>query len=117
MAGAYGRGYQGDCNGGAAVKGLLTTEVSTQRGVLHSVFLANLDASVCYLQIFDVASHSSVTLGTTTPDQVIHVAASAERTLPLLDWGFNNGCVIAATTTATGNTSPSTGLSVNLTYS
>lgn len=114
----FGSGFQAFDSAGAAVKGLgAGGDVKTSsRGVLHALDMSNLDAAVCYLQVFDAADHTAVTLGTTAPALVFHVPASGDKTPGILDFGFNNGLVVATTTTATGSTPPSTGLVVNITY-
>lgn len=73
--------------------------------LLYGYSILNATAAVAYLQLFNAASLSAVTLGTTVADYVIGNAASAvtARSLkkPLF---FSAGLVMFSTTTATGNT-------------
>lgn len=74
----------------------------------------NPDAThVAYVQIFDVASATSVTLGTTVPKLSIGFNAASSWTVPM-DNAFYNGIKIAATATATGSGAPTTALDCNL---
>jgi hypothetical protein len=95
-----------------------TTTVRTVKGSagkLGGYYIYNPNTSVAYVQLFDTAS--SVTLGTTVPDVVLGIPASAGANL-LNDTGidFTTGIKFAVTTTATGNTAPSTGLDLTLFY-
>jgi hypothetical protein len=97
-----------------------TTTVRTVKadgGVLAGWSVYNPNATVAYVQVFDVASGIAVTLGTTVPDLVLPVAAtSAVHVLDGTGIHFQNGIKLAATTTATGSTAPSTGLELSLAY-
>lgn len=97
-----------------------TTTVQTVKGTagkLNGYFVYNPNASVAYVQLFDVATATTVTLGTTAPDVVIGIPASSAANL--LDAGgvdFANGIKLACTTTATGSTAPGTGLDLSVFY-
>ncbi len=69
------------------------------------------------MQLFDVASATAVTLGTTSPTMTFGIPAASGRFLEFAN-GINmaNGIKLACTTTATGSTAPSTGLDVNVFY-
>ena len=71
---------------------------------LASYSLYNNDSAQAFLQFFDAASIGAVTLGGTTPDYVLGMAATTsiqgEFFRPLM---FTNGIVIGFATTATGN--------------
>lgn len=83
--------------------------------VLTDYFVENPHASAkAFLQIFDTAAIADVTLGTTVPKWSIPLAAGKAANLANLAIGFANGIVIAGTTTATGNTTATTGLIVNM---
>lgn len=71
--------------------------------MIHAI---NTTASAAYLQIFDAATAAAVTVGTTVPTIVVTLAASASADVHVPDGGiiFENGIVVAGTTTATGNT-------------
>lgn len=76
----------------------------------------NPNSSVSYIQAFNVAS-GSVTLGTTAPTLVIPIPAAAAANV---EWAngiaFGTAISFAATTTATGNTAPTTALTGFLLY-
>lgn len=65
----------------------------------------NNDDEVRYVQLFDAAATSAVTLGTTAPKCVMVLPASGGNTWDNT-WRtfFESGCVIAVTTTRTGAT-------------
>lgn len=77
----------------------------------------NPNATVAYVQIFDVAATASVTLGTTVADARIIVPATSAANMEVTN-GVNmaNGIVIACTTTATGSTAPGAGLDGTILY-
>lgn len=85
---------------------------------LISYNIANPTSSFLYVQFFDVAATGSVTLGTTAPAYVIAVPpyGVTDAFVAAPQFTFFNGIVIAATTTATGNTAPSVAASVTLSY-
>lgn len=100
-----------------ALKGLVAGgDVVTGNGVLHSIEALNLDAAVGWLQVFDAADHTHVTLGTTVPNLSFEWAASADRHIDDLDYGFNLGLVFAVTTTDGGSTGATTGFDISATY-
>lgn len=81
--------------------------------------LPNANASAVYIQLFDVADTSSVTLGTTAPTEVILIPASGQNIAEESErpWRqFTNGLAIAATTTATGSTAPGSATSLSISY-
>ncbi len=71
--------------------------------------LANPNTSLVFIQFFDAASTTGITLGTTAPTFSIAVPANGGviDTTPLQGITFNKGVVVAATTTQTGNSAPS----------
>lgn len=81
-------------------------------GQIASLAFLNTNASVSYIQVFDAATVGAVTLGTTPPKAVFGIPASGSITHDLGTLGLNflNGIVAAATTTATGLTTVTTGL-------
>lgn len=90
----------------------LTTTVKTAKaapGALTWWQCVNPNNAVSYVQVFDVASATTVTLGTTVPKAVLPLAANQSfgTTLAL---NFLLGIKLAATTTATGNTAPGVAL-------
>lgn len=76
-----------------------------------------------FIQMFDAAAASAVTVGTTVAKQSYIIPASdgTARTATAKDWGdrglmFTNGLVVAITTTVGGSTSPATACVTNITY-
>jgi len=89
-----------------------------QPGLLNKIIVENSNAAKAYVQLFDAAA-ADVTVGTTTPDYVIPVLAAGGTVddymgAPLR---FKTAITYACTTTATGNTDPTTGLVISATYS
>lgn len=79
---------------------------------LWTVLAENSDASaICYLQFFDAAALSDVTVGTTAP--VFTMACHPSSTIQIdrgnfpIKW-FATGIVVAATAGRTGSTAPTT---------
>lgn len=101
--------------------GALVGTVQTVKGTAATLGgwqILNSAATICYLQIFDVATATTVTLGTTVPDQSFGWPAGAAANIPatLPGIAFANGIKIAATTTRAGSTPCGTGMDVNLFY-
>lgn len=90
-----------------AVDGSAVVQIKSGRGFLHYLKLVNTTGTTAYLQIFKQPA-AGVTLGTTTPDWVIRLAAneSIERAFVMpTDLGPGaTGISIAGTTTPTGST-------------
>lgn len=81
-------------------------EVTSGSANVQFMVLYNTTGSVAYLQIFALPS-SGVTVGTTTPDYVVPVAASSHLTVPIPNNGWflgGTGFTIASTTTRGGST-------------
>lgn len=78
--------------------------------------LTNPNTTLAYVQFFDAAATSAVTPGTTLPTFFIGIPAfgGAIDTSPLIDFQFNKGIVVCATTTPTGNTAPSSAIPVQI---
>jgi hypothetical protein len=97
---------------------LTNTKVSvkTSAGTFGGYMIYNPNTTVAYIQVFDVAS-GSVTLGSTTPTYVLAIPAGSGANLELT-CGVNHATaiVIAATTTATGSTAPTTALTAAIFY-
>lgn len=73
---------------------------------------ANTNATLAYVQVFDVAG--SVTVGTTAPKISIPMYPSpAPNRLAAMGLTFSNAIKVAATTTSTGSTAPGTALVCN----
>ena len=86
------------------------------RAQLNQIHAINNDATDAFVQLFNVAA-ADVTVGTTTPDYVIYVPASGAVIIdfawPVL---FETALTYECTTTATGNTDPTTGLTLSGTF-
>lgn len=97
-----------------------TTTVQTVKGTAGEwggYFIYNPNTSVAYVQVFDVATATTVTLGTTVPDMIFGIPASSGANIEFAN-GVNmvNGIKLACTTTATGSTAPSAGLDMTIIY-
>lgn len=90
--------------------------VKASAGNFGGYILYNPNSSAVYVQVFDVAS-ASVTLGTTAPTYVIAIPATATANIEFSN-GINHATAItlAATTTATGSTAPSTACTATFLY-
>lgn len=88
--------------------------VKASAGTFGGYYYYNPNASVAYIQVFDLAS-GSVTLGTTAPDLVYAIPALSAANIEIVN-GVNmaNAITLACTTTATGSTAPGTGLDLTL---
>lgn len=94
----------------------------TSEGDLHYIHALNPNSVDVYLQLFDVVA-ASVSVGTTTPKVSFLVPAgngtdAGGFTENFGDYPvhFETAITYACTTTATGGTDPTTGLTVNLMY-
>lgn len=92
------------------------TAVATGKSRIYGIHVQNPNTADAWLHLYDVAT-SGVTVGTTTPKTSYWVPGGAgidER------WSvpgeYNTAMTVAASTTATGGTAPSTGLVVNIFY-
>lgn len=89
--------------------------VKGSAGQLGGYIVYNPNATVAYIQVFDVAG--AVTLGTTRPNLVIPVPPTSGANIEFgKGIAFANAIKIAATTTDSGSTAPGTGLTVTVVY-
>ena len=98
-----------------------TATVSSAAGKFGGYMLMNVNSAPAYVQVFDTTG--AVTLGTTTPTFVIPIPANGTAANGLAanlemvrGIAITNGIKIAATTTATGATTVSTGLTGFILY-
>jgi len=98
------------------------TAVKAGAGTIYFIEVSNPTTDDVYLQLFDVAA-ADVTLGTTTPTLALMVPAGTSATdRGAMDKMFPEGLyfgaaiAVAITTTATGDTAPGTGATVNIGY-
>jgi len=91
--------------------------VKGSAGALYGYFIYNPEAAVTFVHFYNTAA-ASVTVGTTNPlfTLPIPAGAAANMTFPMGVTFSNAGWSVAATTTAGGNTAPSTGVSAVLWY-
>jgi hypothetical protein len=99
----------------SALSTTVTAIKSSAAGSLGMLVCGNPNASIIFIQVFDVATAGGVTLGTTAPTLSFQVDASSSIgfALPVNGMAFANGIQVAATTTATGNTAPGTAANCN----
>lgn len=86
------------------------TAIKAGAGTFGGYMFYNPNSSVVYLQVWNVAI-GSITVGTTAPTYVIPIPATAGANVEFTN-GINHSAEIniAATTTATGSTAPSTAI-------
>lgn len=100
----------------------LTTTVTAVRtsnsGQIGTIYCYNPNASVAYIQLFDVATAAAVTLGTTVPVQSLGIPGTLSSGTGPAPVGivFTNGLQVAVTTTATGSTAPGSAMDCDVTY-
>lgn len=92
-----------------------TATVSSAAGKFGGFMFSNVNSTPAYIQVFDTTG--AVTLGTTTPTFVIPIPANATAANGAaavhefsVGIAIANGIKVAATTTATGSTTVTTGL-------
>lgn len=92
-------------------------DVDSGSGVLYGLEIDNSNnGAVTFIHLYNAAS-GAVTVGTTEPDFRFQVPASVKRTVMIPDgMAYDTALSIAATTTAGGNTGPSSAVTVKLLY-
>lgn len=84
---------------------------------LDSINAANANSTQIFIQFFDSATAGAVTPGTTAPLFVLGVPANGVIDKDLVNpFYFFKGMVYCVTTTASGNTAPSSSTPVTITY-
>jgi hypothetical protein len=92
------------------------TSVKASAGQLYGWYIYNPNASVAYVQIFDLAT-GSVTLGTTTPKMSLGIPAGSAANIELSNGiAFATAISIAITTTRAGSTGPGSTVDYNMAY-
>lgn len=84
--------------------------------IVDGIHCLNTNAAVTYLQMFNAATATTVTPGTTVPDLSFGIPSNAtDPQLQLMgtNFWFGNGVKIIATTTATGAVAPGTAIDCN----
>jgi hypothetical protein len=96
--------------------GATVTAVKAGAGQLYGYYFYNPNASVAYVQVFDVAT-GSVTLGTTTPKLSLGIPAGSAANLDISNGvAFGTAITIAITTTRAGSTGPGSTVDYNVLY-
>ena len=88
--------------------------VVASAAVLENYFCYNPNSSEAYVQIYDISG--AVTVGTSTPKWSIGIPATSGANISQLGLTFANAIKVAATTTATGGSAPSSSLNCNFGY-
>lgn len=98
--------------------GLSNTLVQAKVGtcIVCGYNFSNSNTGTVFVQFFDSATTSGITLGTTPPKFSLAIPAGGGVTdgLQTFGPGFTEGVVIAATTTAGGSTAPATAIPITL---
>lgn len=85
-------------------------EVKATAGTLGGYILFNPNAATVYIQVWNLAA-ASVTVGTTAPTYVIALAAGATANVEFTNGiKHDTGITVAATTTPTGSSAPTSSL-------
>ena len=95
----------------------------TSRGFLKYIHVVNSNTAQAFLQLFDTAA-ASVNVGTTTPVQSYLIPPGDGTTSGAFEVAFGSesglyfdtAITYACTTTPTGSTDPTTGLTVSMVY-
>lgn len=85
------------------------TLLFTGRGNFYGYQIEENSGADVFIQFFDAADAGDVTVGTTAPDFTMRIPASGTFGKDVNDSPFHFfalGCVVAVTTTRTGNTNP-----------
>lgn len=87
---------------------------------LHAVEAENINTTIVYVQLFNAAAATDVTLGSTAPDQTYMIpqgGGAAAPTSRLIDFstplGFDKGLVYAVTTARSGAVPPTSAVPLN----
>jgi hypothetical protein len=95
----------------------LSTTVKTIKssaGKIGMYYCYNPNSSVAYIQFFNT---TTVTLGTTAPAYFIGIPATSGANLDsTMGLTFSTAIAVAATTTATGSTAPTSGIDCSFGY-
>lgn len=90
--------------------------VKASAGKLGGWYIYNPNTSATYVIIYNVAS-GSVTVGTTNPQIVLCIPASAAANVEFVNGiTFDTAIAVAATTTGAGNSAPASALEANFFY-
>lgn len=93
-----------------------STTINGSGIILDAIHCYNPNAAVAYLQLFNVATGTAITVGTTLPTLSIGIpstAADPQLQLTGINVWFNLGVKIAVTTTPTGSTAGGAAIDCN----
>lgn len=97
---------------GSTILQATAQEIKATAGQLYAYFIYNPEASVSYVHFYN-STAAGVTVGTTSPKFSLPIPAGAAANVSLVQGAeFTTAISCAATTTAGGNTSPATGVSL-----
>lgn len=108
---ASAQNYSGSANSLQSALSTTVVTVKGSQGVIQYLQCYNPDAAVSYVQIFDTTG--TVTLGTTAPTLSLGFGATTGQNYTFGTW-LHSGIKVAATTTPTGSTAPTTALVCNV---
>ena len=104
-------------NGSVTATPVLVVTEAYARLYQYNLGNPNGNTGPVYVQFFDAASASSVTLGVTVPTFVLQIPPNGVTDGPFpFPYVFTNGVVIADTTTPTGSGAPTNACAVSLFY-
>lgn len=91
--------------------------VKAAAGKVYGYYLYNPESAVMFVHFYNTAA-ASVTVGTTSPLFTLAIPAGSAANLGITDMGvtFGTAISVSATTTAGGNTAPTTGVSAVIWY-
>ena len=90
--------------------------VKASAGTLGGYIISNPNTTMAFVQIFDVAA-ASVTLGTTRPNLVVGIPAQSTAHIEMTAGiKFATAIAVAATTTDSGSTAPTSGLTATFLF-
>lgn len=91
-------------------------QIKASAGRIYYYHFYNPNGAVAYIQLFDVAS-ASITLGTTPPTRVVAVPPNSVIDTPFfIGQSYGTAINLAATTTATGSSAPTTNLTATVDF-
>lgn len=94
--------------------GNTVTSIKGSAGQVYGYDLHNPNAAISYVQFFNAAT-GSVTLGTTAPFMSVGIPANSRAALEIpAGVAFSTAISVAATTTRTGSTAPSSPVDINI---
>jgi hypothetical protein len=100
----------------SALTNAVRTIKGTGGGLLNAYYLYNSDTNVIFIQFFDAAKTTDVTLGTTVPKWSIGIPGGQAANVSRLKLQFSDGIQVACTATETGAGAPGAPANANFGY-